>query len=543
MKAWGLTSLKGRLALSVLVSVCGLILLGAYEIMHLRHQLLEDRRETLHVAVDIAVTTLQGFQDKERSGELSREQAQKQAKDTLRGMRYLGTEYFYVYDSKGMGVMHPIRPAEYEGKSNWERQDKSGHYTVRDLVGAALDKSHYVETMTPRPGSDQQVPKLHYTQLYEPWDWVVGTGLYIDDLDALFYQQLRNAALGITVILVIVGGIAWWITGSILRQIGGEPREAARLMSQVAGGDLTVSLAVSDPASLLGELNHLVLALRQMMEDISRSAGLVATAAGEIADTSAQVAQSASAETESTQAMASAMEELTVSITHVSDNASETDRLSNGAAELAQQGDVSIQNVSSKIAAMAGTVGNAAEQVRNLTANAEEVARMAGVIKDIAGQTNLLALNAAIEAARAGDQGRGFAVVADEVRVLAERTEKATLEISSIVERIQNETVKAARVMDAALPEAEAVRASADETTSLLHRIVEGSHAACDLVREVADSTREQSEASTSLAQQVERIANQVEQTGQSMGITAAAAQSLLATARDLKRATERFRT
>ena len=539
----GLTSLKGRLALSVLVSVCGLILLGSYQIVHLRHQLLEDRRETLRVAVDIAGTTLQSFQDKERSGELTREQAQKLAKDTLRGMRYQETEYFYIYDSKAMGVMHPIRPAEYEGKSHLERRDKSGRYTVRDLVGAALDKSHYVETLTPRPGSDLQVPKLHYTLHYAPWDWVIGTGLYIDDLDALFYQQLRNAALGIVVILVIVGAIARWITVSILRQIGGEPQEAARLMGRVADGDLTVSLAVTGRDSLLGELNHLVLALRQMIEGISRGASLVATSAGEIADTSAQVADSAAAETESTQAMASAMEELTVSITHVSDNARETDRLSSGAAELAQQGDVGVQNVSTKIAAMASTMGNAAGQVRNLTANAEEVARMAGVIKDIAGQTNLLALNAAIEAARAGEQGRGFAVVADEVRVLAERTEKATLEISSIVERIQNETVKAARVMDSALPEAEAVRASADDTAALLHRIVEGSHAACELVREVADSTREQSEASTSLAQQVERIANQVEQTGQSMSVTAAAAQSLLKTAQELKQATEHFRT
>ena len=236
------------------------------------------------------------------------------------------------------------------------------------------------------------------------------------------------------------------------------------------------------------------------------------------------------------------MEELTVSITHVSSNAGETEEHASSAAELAVQGERSVETVAANIATMAGTVGEAAEKVRTLSANAQEVARIASVIKDIAGQTNLLALNAAIEAARAGEQGRGFAVVADEVRVLAERTEKATLEISGVVDRIQSETLNAARVMDAALPEAEQARTTAGETTELLHRIAEGSRAAQGLVRDVAASTREQSEASTSLAQQVERIANQVEDTGSSMRTTALAAQSLLDTARNLSAETARFR-
>ena len=124
-------SLKGRLALSVLVAMVGLVLLGAYQITHLRGQMLEDRKEALHVAVDVAVTTIQGFQDQESKGLLTREQAQKLAKDALRSMRYLKTEYFYIYSTKGLGVMHPIRPAEYEGKSNWERQDKSGRSEER----------------------------------------------------------------------------------------------------------------------------------------------------------------------------------------------------------------------------------------------------------------------------------------------------------------------------------------------------------------------------------------------------------------------------
>ncbi|UCV08745.1 methyl-accepting chemotaxis protein [Dechloromonas denitrificans] len=534
-------SLKGRLTLSVLVALLGLLVLGAFQIVHLRGQLLDDRKAMLQTAVDIAVTTAKGFQEQESRGELSREQAQKLAKDALRNMRYQGNEYFYVYDSKGIGIMHPIRP-EYVDKPHWDRQDKSGAYTVRALVNAALDKTGFTETQTAKPGSETMVPKLQRVAHFAPWDWVIGTGLYIDDLDALFYQQVRIAAIVIALILLSVGAVAWWIARRILAQIGGEPAAALAAMNKVAAGDLTVSLGSPARESLLGELAHLVAALRTMMSEIAQGAGQVTTSARQIADTSAEVAQAADAETESTQAMAAAMEELTVSITHVSQNADETDRFASGAADLAIQGESSVKTVADDIATMAGTVAKAAEQVRMLASNTQEVARIASVIKDIAGQTNLLALNAAIEAARAGEQGRGFAVVADEVRVLAERTEKATVEISGVVERIQNETLNTARIMDAALPEADKARSTACQTTDLLQRIAEGSRSAQGLVREVAASTREQSEASTALAQQVERIANQVEHTGESMSITARAAQALLGTAQALKTATERFR-
>ena len=541
MKLINFSGLKGRLTLSVLVALRGLLLLGAFQILHLRSQLLDDRKAMLQAAVDIAVNTTKGYYAQESKGELTREQAQKLAREALSSMRYLGEEYFYIYDSKGLGVMHPIRP-EYVGKSHWERQDKTGAYTVRNMVQAALDKSGFVETRTPRPGSEVQVPKLHYLQHFVPWDWVVGTGLYIDDLDTLFYQQLRSAAIVILLVLLTVGAVAWWVARAILAQIGGEPADAVAAMSQVAAGDLTVSLGVSKRDSLLGELNCLVQALRQMMEEIARGAGQVANSAQEISDTSGKVAAANASETDATQTMAAAMEELTVSITHVSSNAHETERHASDAADLAAQGEKSVEAVASNITTMAGTVANAADKVRTLSVNTQEVARIASVIKDIAGQTNLLALNAAIEAARAGEQGRGFAVVADEVRVLAERTEKATLEISGVVDRIQSETLNAAKIMDAALPEAEKARAAADETSGLLHRIADGSRAAQDLVREVAASTREQSEASTSLAQQVERIANQIEHTGQSMSANARAAHSLLETAQTLKAATERFR-
>jgi len=181
-------------------------------------------------------------------------------------------------------------------------------------------------------------------------------------------------------------------------------------------------------------------------------------------------------------------------------------------------------------------------EFESLASVTKDLKRMASAVADIAKQTNLLALNAAIEAARAGEQGRGFAVVADEVRKLAERTSSATIEIEQMIAGIQSDTVQVVGVMDAALPQVAAGVEAAESAADSLRRIKDGAQSTLTSIREVADSTHEQSIASNAIAQKVEEIATMVDQTTAAMQSTAETAADLEKIAGELTLLVSRFR-
>jgi methyl-accepting chemotaxis protein len=211
--------------------------------------------------------------------------------------------------------------------------------------------------------------------------------------------------------------------------------------------------------------------------------------------------------------------------------------------ELSREGRDRVSEASTAIQKIAQTVQDASERIHAPEERANQVSTIANVIKDIAGQTNLLALNAAIEAARAGEQGRGFAVVADEVRKLAERTSTATTEIESMIAGIQNDTSVAVEAMNSALPEVQQGVQLADAAAESLGAISAGAERTLTRVADVADATREQSGASTLIAQRVEQIARMVDETSNITRATATTARELETIALGLKTQVSRFKT
>ncbi len=301
-------------------------------------------------------------------------------------------------------------------------------------------------------------------------------------------------------------------------------------------------VAEKDGASLLGALNMMVVGLRSMVAGIDERARRLAGESHAVASTSQLIADSANKQTDRTQAMAAAVEEMTVSINHIAESARETEGNSARTTELAQAGELRAASAAAEINNIAGQVARASERIRALVDRAKDVGSITAVIKDIAAQTNLLALNAAIEAARAGEQGRGFAVVADEVRGLAERTSNATVEIERMIAGMQSDTVAAVDVMEEVVPQVRKGVQLTEEAASSLRDIKAGASEALERVRAMSDATREQSAASTSIATRLEQIAQMVEGVDHSVRGAASSAMQLEALSGELHQLVGRFR-
>ena len=529
-----------RMQLLIGLTLAGLLVLCAIALLQLRGSMLEDRKEKTRNLVEVGLAVLDHHYQQVRTGAMTDAQARQAAKESLRGVRYAANDYYFIVDTDHVYLLQPANPA-LEGQNQKDVKDARGKPLIQEIVATANGGGGFVDYWFPRAGQRQAEPKLGYVQLFKPWGWVIGTGIYIDDVDTAF----RGAALmlgGVSaVLIVLLILLGWRIAAGVLRQLGGEPATAVAVMQRIADGDLSASVD-APPGSLLHSLGSMVASLRSLIQEINRSAALLVGNAEEISRASTEVSAAAGQQADATSAMAAAIEQLTVSSTHISDSARDTENDSREAMSLAGEGNGRVRQASGAIQKIAATVTDASERIRALEGRALQISSIANVIKDIAGQTNLLALNAAIEAARAGEQGRGFAVVADEVRKLAERTSTATTEIEQMIAGIQGDTEGAVGAMNEALPEVEQGVQLAQSAAESLQAIENGAGRTLERVREVAAATQEQGSASTSIAQRVEQIAQMVEETTATVRSTADNAVQLERIAQGLQAQIARFR-
>ncbi len=530
-----------RMQILVALTLVGLLVLCFSALFQLKGSMLEDRKATTQNVVEVGMGILAYHHKLAADGKLSEADAKLAARNALRGLRYGKDDYFFGTDTSGTYYLHGGNPA-MEGQTKLDLKDSNGKLLIKELIAAAQAGGGFVDYWFPRAGQQTAEPKLSYAKLFTPWNWMLGTGIYIDDVDTEYRKNamlLGGISIALLVILIVFG---WMVSNSVIKQLGGEPKLATEIMQRVAAGDLTADVGNTPQGSLLNALGGMVTSLRQMVGEIHRDANQLVSNAEQIATASDEVAKAAEHQADATSAMAAAIEQLTVSSNHISDSARETSRDSSDAVQLSGQGAGRVEQAAQAIQQISSTVTDASERIRALEERANQISSIANVIKDIAGQTNLLALNAAIEAARAGEQGRGFAVVADEVRKLAERTSLATTEIEQMITGIQADTVGAVEAMGTALPEVEQGVQLAASASESLRAIEEGARRTLERVGEVADATQEQSAASTSIAQRVEQIANMVEETTATIRGTAENAHELEKIASNLKAMIGRFR-
>ncbi len=506
-------SVHAKLRLLTLLPLVILILVSGFSIWRSYTDSLLDRQAATRQTVEAMSAITNWAYSLETSGEVPRAKAQQMALAALKQARYSGDEYFWVNDMSHKMVMHPMTP-ELDGKDLTGMKDPDGIALFVKFVDTVREnKSGFVEYRWPKPGHDEPVAKLSYVQGFEPWGWVIGSGVYIDDLRTHFYANLSTLAAVLAAAIVANLIIARLVAQIIVRGID----KAVRVADAISTGDISQEVPVKgndEIALLMGSMRRMSDHLSQTMHDVRAAADSLSQASQEIAagnnDLSARTEQTAS----SLQQTAASMDQLTQSVRVSADSAGEANRHVDSAASVAMQGG---EVVSQVVTTMDG-INNASKKISEII----------GVIDGIAFQTNILALNAAVEAARAGEQGRGFAVVASEVRSLAQRSANAAKEIKSLI----------GASVDQVESGAELVRVAGETMTNIVSSVQQVN----SIIRNISTSTAEQRDGIGQINTAVSGLDQMTQQNAALVEQSAAAAESLYEQARRLSDVVGRFK-
>ncbi|MEK1938947.1 MAG: methyl-accepting chemotaxis protein [Pseudomonas sp.] len=427
-------AIERRLWLILAVALAAIALLMALVLVQVQQGLYNAKVYQIQTAVENTRGILKRLQQLEEQKQLSREDAQREAREMIRGLRYNQTEYFFIQNLQQQMLLHPTNPA-LEGTDVSGLKDANGVAINAEMLQVAKrDGSGIVRYSWPKPGHAQPVEKISYITLFEPWGWILGTGVYIDDIQEKFKAEvIKIGTIGLAIAALLVV-----ITALISRSIAVPLRNTVKAMADISRGDADLTkLLATDGRDELSEVatdfNRFTATLRTIISDMLVAATATDKAAQTIHGNSTAAKEQSDLQAQQLTLIATALNEVTYSIQDVAQNAEQSAQEVSGAEGQALEGLRNVELTLSEIGALSALINTGVKTIHSLAEQNEKISSVLAIVRAIAEQTNLLALNAAIEAARAGEQGRGFAVVADEVRLLAQRTQDATSEIQSMI--------------------------------------------------------------------------------------------------------------
>jgi methyl-accepting chemotaxis protein len=531
-----------RLWLILLSSILMLLALAGLMLQQIHGDLYQAKAlKTRHV-VESAIGVLKHFHGLENAG-LARAEAQKQAMEVIRGLRYDQDDYFWINDLVPVMIMHPTNP-KLEGQNLSANKDPDGKFLFNEMVAVAKkDGAGLVDYRWPKPGSAEPVPKVSYVELFQPWGWILGSGIYVDDVQNEFRAQaLRTLGL-LLIIALLLAGLVILIARSIARPLD----EAVNAMANIASGeaDLTRSLDHSgrDELTALGShFNAFTGKLRGVIGQSLQAAGSLDQASQSLGTIAGNAQQHSQQQSQQMELVATAINQVSYAVQDVAKNAEHAASEVRLAEEQALQGQHNIDSSLQQIDQLSATIEQAVEVMRALAAESTQIGSVLEVIRAIAEQTNLLALNAAIEAARAGEQGRGFAVVADEVRLLAQRTQQSTAEIQGMIESLQRNSEAAVRVINTSSQASQQTVEQARQAGESLSQIASSLRNLTGLNASIASATLQQSHVVDDINHNVTQAASLAHENALAADQSSEASQHLGHLARQLNQLLGQFR-
>ncbi|MCF7496582.1 methyl-accepting chemotaxis protein [Vibrio sp. L5-1] len=445
-------------------------------------------------------------------GTLEEQQAKQLATRLLRNNIYKDNEYVYVADENMTFVATPLDP-QLHGTSFNDFKDGDGN-SVGQLIQRVLGSRtgqiiEYTWTQKLPDGTIEE--KLSMAEKTPHWGWVVGTGIGFNEVNARFWS---TAQWQLFLCVVIAGLILSSLIASIKRMLallGGEPKDVREAVQAVAEGRIQTSF---ENQAIEGSIYHAVQQMsKSLAELVSNLNASMLALRGElqrVEDRAGAIAQLTETQQQSTEMIATAMTEMASSANNVADSAGDTARNTDEADKQSQHTQQLIHNTVDNIQGLAGQLGTASEAVANLDSDVHNIVKVLDVIGDIAEQTNLLALNAAIEAARAGEQGRGFAVVADEVRNLAGRTQSSTKEIQLMINNLQEGSRNAIKTMEVCATTSESTVTESQNASEALQQIVIALESISSMSHQIATAAAEQTQVSDDISKRI----NMIEESG-----------------------------